>query len=183
MPKIGTNWQNIDVGDIISFRYQSAVDKEKPMRTHTVLVLNPKYPKVKKGGGQEWYMNGLKLEESNISVFTNKEQAWQLLDRFGEVQILDEKNEIYRVQIDPKYLGGFGARQKLYKEAASRSGVTIKYRSYLWDQARKNSVFYEPIKLPKKQIAMLKETTEIISRSRRLSKAESMSELGKIRKI
>ena len=61
MPKIGTNWQSIDVGDIISFRYQSAIDKSQQARTSTILVLNPYYPKKLKDGSTGWYVNGLKL--------------------------------------------------------------------------------------------------------------------------
>ena len=68
MPKQQANWTNIDVGDIISFQYQPTKDKSKPVRTHTILVLNPKYPKVKKDGSKEFYVNGLKLEGSNISI-------------------------------------------------------------------------------------------------------------------
>ncbi len=44
MPKQITKWGDIVPGDIISFRYKS-VDKSKPIRTHTIMVLNAKYPK------------------------------------------------------------------------------------------------------------------------------------------
>jgi len=116
MPKIGTNWQSIDVGDIISFKYQS----------------------------------------------------WQLLERIGTIQIRDLKNEIYRVQVNPKFLGGFGAREKLYKELKMTPvGKKAEYRSYLYSQARKSSVFYEPIKLPKDRIQLLSEELEIESKTRR----------------
>ena len=158
MPKQQANWTNIDVGDIISFQYQPTKDKSKPVRTHTILVLNPKYPKVKKDGSKEFYVNGLKLEQSNITVFTNREEAWQLLERIGTIQIRDLKNEIYRVQVDPKFLGGFGAREKLYKELQlTPIGKKAQFRSYLYSQARKVSVFYEPIKLPKKKVLLLAE--------------------------
>ena len=168
MPKIGTNWQSIDVGDIISFRYQSAIDKSKQPRTTSILVLNPYYPKKLKDGSTGWYVNGLKLEKSNISVFTNKEEAWQLLERIGTIQIRDLKNEIYRVQVNPKFLGGFGAREKLYKELKMSSiGKKAQFRSYLYSQARKTTVFYEPIKLPKTRVQLLVEQEEVYSRTRR----------------
>ena len=158
MPKIGTNWQSIDVGDIISFRYQSAIDKSKQARTTSILVLNPYYPKKLKDGSTGWYVNGLKLEKSNITVFTNKEEAWQLLERIGTIQIRDLKNEIYRVQVNPKFLGGFGAREKLYKELKMTPvGKKAEYRSYLYSQARKSTVFYEPIKIPRNKVELLRE--------------------------
>jgi len=168
MPKIGTNWQSIDVGDIVSFKYQSAIDKKKQTRTTSILVLNPYYPKKLKDGSMGYYVNGLKLEKSNITVFTNKEEAWQLLERIGTIQIRDLKNEIYRVQVNPKFLGGFGAREKLYKELKMTSvGKKAEYRSYLYSQARKSSVFYEPIKLPKDRVQLLSEELEIESKTRR----------------
>ena len=168
MPKIGTNWQSIDVGDIISFRYQSAIDKKKQARTTSILVLNPYYPKKLKDGSTGYYVNGLKLEQSNITVFTNREEAWQLLERIGTIQIRDLKNEIYRVQVNPKFLGGFGAREKLYKELKmSPIGKKAEYRSYLYSQARKSSVFYEPIKLPKDRVQLLSEKLKVESRTRR----------------
>ena len=49
MPKIGANWFKIKTGDIISFRYKP-VDKTKPLRTHTIMVLNSSYPKSLKDG-------------------------------------------------------------------------------------------------------------------------------------
>ena len=158
MPKVGTNWQKIDAGDIISFRYESAIDKSKQARTTSILVLNPYYPKKLKDGSTGYYVNGLKLEQSNITVFTNKEEAWQLLSRIGWVTFRSEENEIYRVQVDPKFLGGFGAREKLYNELKMTPiGKKAQFRSYLYSQARKSSVYYEPIKLPKDKIQMLVE--------------------------
>ena len=167
MPKIGTNWQSIDVGDIVSFRYH-AIDKKKQARTTSILVLNPYYPKKLKDGSTGYYVNGLKLEQSNITVFTNREEAWQLLERLGTIQIRDLKNEIYRVQVDPKFLGGFGAREKLYKELQlTPIGKKAQFRSYLYSQARKSSVFYEPIKLPKDRVQLLSEGLEVESKTRR----------------
>ena len=56
MPKQGTNWNKLEPGDVISFRYQS-VDKSKPPRTNTILVLNTKYQK----NGMTRIRQGLKL--------------------------------------------------------------------------------------------------------------------------
>ena len=94
MPKQPTNWNKIVPGDIISFQYKSKVS-DKPLRTHSIMVLNPKFPKKLKGGVQKFYINGLKLEGSNISIFTNKVEAWDMLKSVGWVSIKSLKDEIY----------------------------------------------------------------------------------------
>ena len=177
MPKQKADRSKLVPGDIISFPYQPTKDKSKPVRTHTILVLNPKYPKVLKGGGTEFYVNGLKLEGSNISIFTNKEEAWQLLERIGQIQIVSAKDEIYRVQVNPKFLGGFGAKEKLYKEIRMTPvGKKAEYRTYVWKQAKKKACFYEPIKLPSEKVQMLLDSQgvggDIISRTSLLGRTE-----------
>ena len=155
MPKIGANWFKIKTGDIISFRYKP-VDKTKPLRTHSIVVLNPKYPKVVKDKKRKFYINGLKLEGSNISIFTNKDDAWELLKKIGWISIVSLEDEIYRLDIKNVYLGAYGAKERLYKELlATPIGRKAKYRSYSWELAKKQAVFYEPIKLPKDKIMML----------------------------
>ena len=73
MPKQGTSWAQVEPGDIISFRYQSVVDKTKSARTSTILVLNVRFQKKLKNGDIGYYLNGMKLEGSNISVFGNRD--------------------------------------------------------------------------------------------------------------
>ena len=156
MPKIGTSWNTLEPGDIISFRYQSVVDKTKQPRTTTILVLNNKYQKKLKSGKTEFYINGLKLEKSNISIFTNKDEAWNLLSEIGWVSIVSLKDEIYKVKIKSRYIGTYGATDVLYKKVVSTpAGKKAEFRSYNWEQARKNSVYYEPIKLPKDKILLM----------------------------
>ena len=155
MAKLATTWNKIQAGDVISFRYQPT-DKSKPLRTHTVLVLNPKFPKALKDGTKKFYINTLKLKESNRSIFTNKNQAWQLLRELGWISIRSLKNEIYSVEINPTFIGTYGAKEKLYKMLQRTPvGKKAEYRTYLWEVAKKNSCFYEPIKLPKDKIMML----------------------------
>ena len=89
MPKIGTNWSQVEPGDIVSFKYQSVVDKTKQAKTSTILVLNTRFQKKLKSGDTGYYLNGMKLEGSNISVFGNKDEAWALLNEIGELVIVD----------------------------------------------------------------------------------------------
>jgi hypothetical protein len=158
MPKIGANWIDIEPGDIISFKYQSVVDKSKLARTSSILVLNNRFQKKLKSGETGYYLNGLKLEDSNITVFNNKDDAWALLSEIGWVSIRSLKNEIYKVDIEGKYIGSYGANQKLYKMIQKTpQGKKAQFRTYDWDQVKKSAVFYEPIKLPKDKIQLLVE--------------------------
>ena len=169
MPKIPANWSTIDVGDIISFSYLSQIEENAQAKTSTILVLNPKYPKKLKSGKTKYYVNGLKLEEQNITIFSSREETWQLLDSVGTVVARDQKNEIYRVQFHKLYLGGYGTTERLFNELKKTAvGKKAVFRSYLYDTARKFAVFYEPVKLPKSKISELKDSIEVeaVSRTR-----------------
>ena len=158
MPKLGTNWSKVEPGDIVSFKYQSVVDKTKQAKTSTILVLNTRFQKKLKSGDTEYYLNGMKLEGSNISVFGNRDEAWTLLSEIGKLEIIDLDNEIYKTNIDGKYIGTWGANKKLY-DAIQKTpqGKKAQFRTYNWDQVRKSAVFFEPIKLPKKKVLLLAE--------------------------
>ena len=160
MPKLQTNWNKLMPGDIVSFRYEPS-DKVKPMRTHSILILNSKYPKTLKNGEKKFYINALKLEESNRVIFNDKRDAWDLLKRMGWITIRSLGDQIYSVKLDPKYIGTFGAKETLYKMLmATRVGRKAEYRTYSWESAMRSAVFYEPIKLPKDKIKMLMEQRE-----------------------
>ena len=75
MSKIGTSWSKVEPGDIVSFRYQSVVDKSKQPKTSTILVLNTRFQKKLKNDDIGFYLIGMKLEGSNISVFGNGDSA------------------------------------------------------------------------------------------------------------
>ena len=156
MPKVGANWSKIEPGDVISFKYQSVVDKSKQPKTSTILVLNTRFQKKLKSGDTDYYLNGLKLEGSNITVFTNKEEAWTLLTEVGDLEVISLKDEIYKVNIHPRYIGTWGATEKLYRMIQKTpAGKKAQFRTYNWDQAKKSAVFYEPIKLPKDRVQLL----------------------------
>jgi hypothetical protein len=160
VPKLQTNWSKLIPGDIVSFRYEPS-DKVKPIRTHSILILNSKYPKTLKNGEKKFYINALKLEESNRVIFNDKRDAWDLLKRMGWITIRSLGDQIYSVKLDPKYIGTFGAKETLYKMLmATRVGRKAEYRTYSWESAMRSAVFYEPIKLPKDKIKMLMEQRE-----------------------
>ena len=109
MSKVATSWAQVQTGDIISFRYQP-VDPNKKPRMQTVLILNPKFPRKLKDGTKKFYINGIKLEESNIRVLTSYGQTWRLLESIGEVEIVDLLNK-YRnkKKLTAQFLGRGGA--------------------------------------------------------------------------
>tara|TARA_Y100001963_G_C6521872_1_gene326976 strand:- start:46 stop:543 length:498 start_codon:yes stop_codon:yes gene_type:complete len=158
MPKVGTSWAQVEPGDIVSFKYQSVVDKSKQAKTSTILVLNTRFQRKLKNGDIGYYLNGMKLEGSNISVFGNRDEAWELLTTVGKLKIVDLQNEIYKIKIEQRYMGIWGAKEKLYISIKKTpQGKKAEYRTYEWDQVRKSAVFLEPIKLPKKKVLLLAE--------------------------
>ena len=158
MSKIGTNWSKVEAGDIVSFKYQSVVDKSKQAKTSTILVLNVRFQRKLKNGDIGYYLNGMKLEGSNISVFSNRDSAYQLLSEVGKLEIVDLQNEIYKIKIEQRYIGTFGANEKLYSALRKTpEGKKAEFRTYDWDQVRKSAVYFEPVKLPKLKVKMLAE--------------------------
>ena len=157
MSKIPTSWGQVKPGDIVSFRYQS-IDPTKKPRMQTVLILNPKFPNTLKDGTKKFYINGLKLEESNIRVLTSYGQTWRILDKIGDVEIVDLKNEIYKVNLPANLIGARGAKARVLKKLlVGGTGKLVKYRSYIWEIAKVKGVFLEPIKLPKDKIKLMME--------------------------
>ena len=155
MPKRPAKWSLLAAGDIVSFSYQPD-DKSKPAKTTTILVLNPKYPKTLKSGEKKFYINALKLEESNIKVLRSRDEAWTLLSTVGWVTIRSLKDKIFKVELHSKFVGTYGAKEKLYTELKkSPIGKRAQYRTYDREVARKKSVFYEPLDFPKQRIELL----------------------------
>jgi len=157
MSKIAYSWGKVQPGDIVSFRYQP-IDPTKKPRMQTVLILNPKFPNTLKDGTKKFYINGLKLEQSNIRVLTSFAQTWKVLNKIGDVEIVDLENEIYRVNLPANLIGARGAKQRVLKKLLmGGTGKLVRYRSYLWEIAKVKGVFLEPIKLPKDKIKLMKE--------------------------
>ena len=138
-------WSSVRPGDIISFRYKG----NKPTATlTTLLVLNPKMPFEGKTG-KRFHLIGLKLETSgNIPFIRNKSELVELLNRIGNLQVVDNKNEIYRVDIQGT--GPRGFRKAAYTRLKRYFEQHGNYRTYLWEEATNSTVFLEPIKLPQR---------------------------------
>ena len=153
MPKQIYSWGKVRAGDIISFRYKG----NKPTGTlTTLLVLNPKMPYTRKDKTKTFHLIGLKLERSGvIPIIRNKPILVQLLERIGEVQIIDEDNGIYRVEI--KGTGPRGVRRATYNKLKRYIERHSIYRTYNYMEAKRSQVFLEPIVLPREFREVLSE--------------------------
>lgn len=139
------NWSKVSAGDIISFRYKGKTSESQEIQT--LLVFNPRLPIKRKDNTTNFHLVGLKLEQQgNIPIIRNKPVLVQLLESIGDVEVVHEEDEIYRVII--KDVGNRGVKPAVYnrlKRDINRYGV---YRTYDYDLARKSQVFLEPIELP-----------------------------------
>ena len=144
MAKIQTRWNKVKSGDIISFKY-SALGTNRTV-THTILVLDPKMKKTTKEG-KKTFLSGLKLEESNIAIFSKATKLTNTLLEYGEIVVVDAKNKIFKVNMGNKSLRDF---KTIYKKLKSTLGKEDVYRTYDYKTARKSIVFLESIKIEKK---------------------------------
>jgi len=140
MGKLVYNWGRVEAGDVISFRYKK--------KLHSVLVLNPKIKNKTKDGKLSQHLVGLKLEErGNIPTIRNKGMLANILQEIGEIKIVSGDDYIYRVEISE--MTSLGARASVYKKIKRQIRTYSIYRTYNYEEAKKSTVFLEPISLPK----------------------------------
>ena len=151
MPKQLYNWGKVIAGDIISFRYKG----KKPTATlTTLLVLNPRMPYNRNDGTKTFHLIGLKLEErGNIPLIRNKPALVRLLEKTGDIQVVDDENDIFRIEI--KGTGPRGAKRAIYNKIKQLVNKHAVYRTYDYKEAKKSSVFLEPIVLPNALVEVL----------------------------
>ena len=144
MPKQIYSWGKVKPGDIISFRYQS----KDGNKLSTILVLNPRVQLYRETGNNDLYLVGLKLEsQGNVPHIRNKNEMVELLNRIGTLQVVDVKNEIFRVEI--KGVGTRGFKQSEYNKLKKFIEQNKAYRTYKYEKVTNSQVFLEPIVLPK----------------------------------
>ena len=152
MAKTAYNWNKVEAGDIISFRYKGK--KSTSALLTTILVLNPRLRNQTSDGKTSNHLVGVKLESVGIRPMVRDPNALStLLSKLGEIQQVDLQNEIYRVDI--KGANAKGAPQNTYQKIKQQVSKVNLYRTYDYDEARKSQVFLEPIKLPKKLVESL----------------------------
>ena len=99
------NWSSVKPGDIVSFRYKSKyTDKSS---TNSILVLNPKFRVALKDGKMTHHLIGIKLEQSNKIQLRLTRRQLTLLEQIGKLKTLDDDNNLYRLEIDKKFIDEF----------------------------------------------------------------------------
>ena len=147
MARLGTSWGKIQVGDIITFNYKSKGTGKT--RLQTILVLNPKYFITDSEGQRVFQLIGLKLAEQRVRTIKEASKVvTQLFDKLGTLEVIDEKQDIYRVRIKKQDLFWGGSKRNVYRRIRYLLNKEPIYRTYDWEQARKSGVFYESLPLP-----------------------------------
>ena len=141
------NWNRVKPGDIISFRYKS----ESTGRTlvNSILVLNPKFPVIRKDNSSTFHLIGIKLEESNkISLRLNQSQI-KVLETIGIFKPIDAKNKLYELLIKPNFIinDKKGIKKQAYDKISRSLDIAGQYRTYDWRKATRVAVFLEPIRV------------------------------------
>ena len=93
MAKLRYSWERVSSGDIISFLYNK--------KRRTVLVISPKYNLIKVDKSKVQLMSGLQLETQDNRAAPN---MVTILKQLGKLILVDEKNEIYRMDFDGRKL-------------------------------------------------------------------------------
>ena len=151
MTKQVYTWGKVTAGDIISFRYKG---KKATGTLTTLLVLNPRIPYKRKDGTKTFHLNGLKLESrGNIPTIKSKPMVVQLLERFGDIQVVDGENGIFRINLPNT--GPRGVTKNIYNKLKNYINNYSLYRTYDYMEAKKSAVFLEPIALPKALVEVL----------------------------
>ena len=115
----------------------------------TILVLNPKLQVRLKDGSTTKHLIGIKLEQSNkIQLRLTKRQI-TLLEKIGEFARVDEKNNLYALEIDKRFILNDikGVKPEAYNKISKSLGIQGQYRTYDWMRARKSAVFLEPVRV------------------------------------
>jgi len=146
MARIGTSWNRIQAGDIITFNYKSKSTGKT--RLQTILVLNPKWY-ITVEGQRVFQMIGLKLAEQRVRTIKEASKVvTDIFNKLGTLEVIDEKKDVYRVRMKTQDQFWAGAKKTVYKRIRYLLNKEPIYRTYDWIQARKSGVFYESLPLP-----------------------------------
>ena len=140
------NWAKVKPGDIISFRYKS---KSGKARVQTILVLNPRITVKLKDKSTTKQLIGIKLEESNKIELRLTQRQVVLFEKIGDLIKIDDKNNLYKLNIDNKFIINNikGIKKEAYDKISKGLGIEKQYRTYDYLQAKKSAVYLEPIRV------------------------------------
>ena len=135
MGKIAYNWNKVNRGDIISFRYRT---KEGRILRRTILVLEPKLRNKAKNPTSNYLLHGIQLEISNQPVISDIKT---ILESAGEVGVVDADKKIFNVELNR-------STKNVYNKVKNLINKNGMFRTYSYDKARKSQVFLEDLRLP-----------------------------------
>ena len=135
MGKIAYNWNKVNRGDIISFRYRT---KEGRILRRTILVLEPKLRNKAKNPTSDYLLHGIQLEISNQPVISDIKT---ILESAGEVGVVDADKKIFNVELNR-------STKNVYNKVKNLINKNGMFRTYSYDKARKSQVFLEDLRLP-----------------------------------
>ena len=140
-------WNRVKPGDIISFKYKSKSTGKNLVQS--ILVLNPQLNVSLKNGKKTKHLVGVKLEESNRMSLTLDKREVSLLERIGDFEKIDDKNNLYKLTIDRRYIVNdvLGVKKTAYDIIAKSFKISNQYRTYDYLQAKKSAVYLEPIRV------------------------------------
>ena len=141
------SWGRVKPGDVISFQYKSKSTGKTLVQS--ILVLNPRLNVKLKDGKTTRHLTGIKLEESNkISLRLNTRQL-ALLEQIGDFKKIDDKNNLYKLEIDNRFVVNDikGIKKSAYDKISKGLNIQGQYRTYDYMTARKSAVYLEPIRV------------------------------------
>ena len=107
MARIGTSWNRIQAGDIITFNYKSKSTGKTRLQTN--LVLNPKWY-ITVEGQRVFQMVGLKLAEQRVRTIKEASKVvTDIFNKLGTLEAIDEKKDVYRVRMKKQDMFWAGA--------------------------------------------------------------------------
>ena len=115
----------------------------------SLLVLNPRLPVTLKDGTKTRHLIGIKLEESNRIELRFTQKQVSILNKTGDLEVVNAEQNIYRVKFKDRFLLNEikGVKPRVY-DLISRSGeIQGQYRTYDYLEARKSAVYLEPIRV------------------------------------
>ena len=142
MGKIAYNWNKVNRGDIISFRYRT---KEGRLFRRTILVLEPKLRNKAKNPTSDYLLHGIQLEISNQPIISNIKT---ILETAGKVGVVDADKNIYNVELDAN-------TKNVYRKVKNLINKHGMFRTYSYDKAKKSQVFLEDLRLPQQFVKEL----------------------------
>ena len=141
---VNHRWDDVRAGDIISFRYRGKITNQ--MQLQTILVINPRFTMRKEGRARK-YLSGIKLYTASAVDLRITPRIIQKLEEVGKFNMFDKENELYRLEIDDKFIINDikGAKRKVYEVLSRELNIRGQWRTYDYYKAKKSAVFLEPI--------------------------------------